>query len=262
MLIILHRLSALGAFWARDSGQNCFKLFLAIFGHFWPCYLSKAPDSDSSHLADHFAPVISSRGLLGLEIQGKIVSNCFWLFSGISGLVIYQKHRIRNPRILLIILHRLSALEAFWGSIFRPKSFQIVFVYFRALQGMKRTKNTGFGFLASCWSFCTGYQLSGPSGAWDSGQNRFKSFSVIFKHFCAWNMPKTPDSESLQCADHFAPVISARGLLGLHIWAKIVSSCFRSFSGSSGYVMCQKRRIRIPCIVLIIFHRLSALGAF
>ena len=127
--------------------SNCFSQF---FGHFWPRCISKTSDSESSHLADYFALVISSRGGLGLDIQAKIVSNCFCLFSGTSGHEMCQKYRIRTPCIVLIILHRLSALEAFWGSIFRPKSFQIVFVYFRALLGMKRTKNTGFGFLASC----------------------------------------------------------------------------------------------------------------
>ena len=61
----------------RDSSQNHFELFLAIFGHFWPYKSSKTPDSESSHRADHFAPVISSRGLLGLEIQAKIGSSRF-----------------------------------------------------------------------------------------------------------------------------------------------------------------------------------------
>ena len=52
-------------------------MFLAIFGHFWPYKSSKTPDSESSHRADHFAPVISSRGRLGLEIRTKIGSSRF-----------------------------------------------------------------------------------------------------------------------------------------------------------------------------------------
>ena len=43
-------------------------------------------------------------------------------------------------------------------------------------------------------------------------------------------MPKTPDSDSLRRADHFAPVISSRGLLGLEIRPEIVSSRFRPCS--------------------------------
>ena len=46
--------------------------------------MSKTPDFDSSHLADHFAPVISSRDLLGLEIQARGLSNRFLSFSVIS----------------------------------------------------------------------------------------------------------------------------------------------------------------------------------
>ena len=136
----------------------------------------KTPDSDSLRRADHFAPVISSRGILGLEIRAKIVSSRFLFLSGssrhntcqkhrkrnpcvdvllrrcsgISGHDTCQKHRIRNPRIVLIILHRLSALGAFWGPIFRPKSFQGVFGHFRAALDILCVKNTGFGFLASC----------------------------------------------------------------------------------------------------------------
>ena len=39
--------------------------------------MPKTPDSESSHRADDSAPVISSRGLLGLEIQAQIVLRCF-----------------------------------------------------------------------------------------------------------------------------------------------------------------------------------------
>ena len=87
------------------------------------------------------------------------------------------KRRIRIPRIVLIILHRLSALETFWGSRFRPKFFS----------------------------------------------SRFLSFSVILVHN---THAKTPDLDSSHRADHFAPVISFRGLLGLEIRGKVVLSCF------------------------------------
>ena len=87
----------------------------------------KTPDSESLHLADYFATDINSQGLLGLEIQAKIVSSRFRLFSSSSWLEVCQKHRIRNPRIVLMILHRLSAPEAFWGSRFRPKLFHGAF---------------------------------------------------------------------------------------------------------------------------------------
>ena len=40
-----------------------------------------------------------------------------------------QKHRIRIPCIVLIILHRLLSIGA-WGSRFRPKFFQAVFCCF------------------------------------------------------------------------------------------------------------------------------------
>ena len=36
--------------------------------------MPKTPDSESLYRADNFAPDFSSRGLLGLEIQAKIVS--------------------------------------------------------------------------------------------------------------------------------------------------------------------------------------------
>ena len=42
---------------------------------------AKTPESDSSHRTDHFAPVISSRDLLGLEIQARGLSSRFLSFS-------------------------------------------------------------------------------------------------------------------------------------------------------------------------------------
>ena len=43
------------------------------------------PDSESLHLADHFAPNISSQGILGLEIEAIIVSIRFLHFVLVSG---------------------------------------------------------------------------------------------------------------------------------------------------------------------------------
>ena len=110
----------------------------------------KTLDLDSLKRADHFAPIFSSRGLLGLELQAKLVSSDFQLCSTNFEHTACQKHRIRNPCIVLIILHRISALGAFWGSRFRPKSFRVVFGYFRTDLGITCAKNTGFGILASC----------------------------------------------------------------------------------------------------------------
>ena len=93
--------------------------FSAISGDFWHNTSSKTPDSESSHLANHFAPNISCRGILGLEIEAKIVSSRFLQISVTSGGE-SQKHRILIPCVVLIILHRLSALGAFWGSKFGP----------------------------------------------------------------------------------------------------------------------------------------------
>ena len=123
-LIILHSFPDHRALWGSRTSQNEFNLFPAIHGHVWHCISSKTPDSESLHRAHQFAPNIRSRGLLGLDILTKIVSNYFRQCSGISGREACQKHRIRNPRIVLMILHRLSAPEAFWGSRFRPKWFQ------------------------------------------------------------------------------------------------------------------------------------------
>ena len=41
------------------------------------------------HRADHFAPAISSRDLLGLEIQARGLSRCFLSF---SVLLVYNTH--------------------------------------------------------------------------------------------------------------------------------------------------------------------------
>ena len=73
---------------------------------------STVPDLDSPWPAEHFAQIFSSQGIPGREIQAKTISNCFSPFSGTSGATSQQRHRIRNPRIALIILHRLSALGA------------------------------------------------------------------------------------------------------------------------------------------------------
>ena len=59
------------------SGRDGARSFPAILGHFWPYNLSKTPDSEFSHRADHSAPIISYRGLLRLEIQAQIVSSNF-----------------------------------------------------------------------------------------------------------------------------------------------------------------------------------------
>ena len=66
-------------------------------------------------------------------------------------------------------------------------------------------------------------------------------------------MPKSPDSDSLRRADNFAPVISSRGLLGLEIRHEIVSSRFTPLSVIFEHKESQKHRIRIACVVLIIF---------
>ena len=126
-LIILHKCSTLVAFWGSRFRLKLFRFFSAISGDFWHNTSSKTPDSESSHLANHFAPNISCRGILGLEIEAKIVSSRFLQISVISVWEKSQKHRIRIPCVVLIILHRLSALGAFWGSRFGPKSFQVVF---------------------------------------------------------------------------------------------------------------------------------------
>ena len=112
--------------------------------------MPKTPDSESLYRADNFAPDFSSWGLLELEIQAKIVSSRFRLFSSSSWLEVCQKRRIRNPRIVLMILHRLSAPEAFWGSRFRPKSIPVAFGKVQQFLGISNAKNTGFEFLASC----------------------------------------------------------------------------------------------------------------
>ena len=114
----------------------------------------------------------------------------------ISGLKESQKHRIRIRCVVLIILPRLSALRALWGSRFGPKSFQVGFCSFRAVLGITRAKNTGNGILASCWSFFTGYQLSRPSRARDSVKNCFKFFSDDVRAFWLIHLSTTPDSNS------------------------------------------------------------------
>ena len=58
---------------SKNGFENDFSIFCVHVSPNW----SKVPDLDSSRRADHFALVFSSWGLLGLEIQAEIVSNCF-----------------------------------------------------------------------------------------------------------------------------------------------------------------------------------------
>ena len=57
-----------------------------VFSYSWLVNMSKTPDSESSHRADHLAPVIGSRGILRLEIWAKLVQTTvfgpFWRKSG------------------------------------------------------------------------------------------------------------------------------------------------------------------------------------
>ena len=89
------------------------KMMFYFFGVGVSPHWSTIPDLDSPWPAEHFAQIFSSQGIPGREIQAKTISNCFSPFSGTSGPTSRQRHRIRNPRIALIILHRLSALGAF-----------------------------------------------------------------------------------------------------------------------------------------------------
>ena len=83
-LIILRKCSTLVAFWGSRFRLKLFRCFSAISGDFWHNTSSKTPDSESSHLANHSAPNISCRGILGLEIEAKIVSSRFLQISVIS----------------------------------------------------------------------------------------------------------------------------------------------------------------------------------
>ena len=96
------------AWTSKNSIENDFLFFGVGVSPNW----STIPDLDSPWPAEHFAQIFSSQGIPGGEIQAKTISNCFSPFSGTSGPTSRQRHRIRNPRIALIILHRLSALGA------------------------------------------------------------------------------------------------------------------------------------------------------
>ena len=138
--------------WAEKSGPQKMVLktiFLFFCVHVSPNW-SKVPDLDSSRRADHFSLVFSSWGVLGLEIQTKIVSNRFLhFFCNVWPCYISKTSDSESS-------HRtdhLALLISSWGLLrteTRAQMHQVVFDWLRPLKCLNYAENARFGLLASC----------------------------------------------------------------------------------------------------------------